>query len=46
MAMAQWRSGDLKGAEATLKKAVEMSPGFVTPLELLGKVQALIKQAR
>jgi Flp pilus assembly protein TadD len=42
MAMAQWRSGDLQGAERTLGKAIELNPGFDTPLDLLKK----LRQAR
>ena len=46
MAMAQWRSGDLRAAEATLKKAVELSPGFATPVELLQRLRQQLRQAR
>lgn len=39
LAMAQWKSGDRAGAEASLAKAVEMSPGFAAPMELLKKLR-------
>jgi predicted CXXCH cytochrome family protein len=39
MALAQWRSGDLRAAERSLAKAVELSPGFATPVELLQKLR-------
>lgn len=39
MAMAQWRSGDRDGALRTLDKAIELNPGFSTPVELLHKLQ-------
>ena len=39
MALAQWRSGDLRGAEAGLVKAVALNPGFATPVELLQKLR-------
>jgi Tfp pilus assembly protein PilF len=38
MAVAQWRSGDLKAAEATLEKAIAVNPGFDVPVELLEKL--------
>jgi hypothetical protein len=46
MAMAQWRSGDLKAAERTLAKAMELSPGFATPAELLQKVRDQIRRSQ
>jgi hypothetical protein len=39
MAMAQWRSGDLPAAERTLRKAIELNPGFAAPVDLLQKLQ-------
>jgi tetratricopeptide (TPR) repeat protein len=35
LAMAQWQSGDLAGAEASLRKAIEISPGFQPAADLL-----------
>jgi Flp pilus assembly protein TadD len=44
MAMAQWRKGDLQDAERTLTKAVDFSPGFATPLDLLQRVREEIRR--
>ena len=44
MALAQWRSGDLRAAERSLAKAVELSPGFATPVELLQKLRDQMRQ--
>jgi hypothetical protein len=46
MALAQWRSGDLRAAEATLVKAVTINPGFATPVELLQKLRAQLPPPR
>jgi Flp pilus assembly protein TadD len=46
MAMAQWRSGDLPAAERTLVKAIELNPGFDTPVDLLQKLREQMRQAR
>jgi tetratricopeptide (TPR) repeat protein len=35
LAQAQWRSGDLPAAESTLRRAIEINPGFAAPLDLL-----------
>ncbi len=45
MALAQWRSGDLHAAERSLAKAVELSPGFATPVELLQKLRDQMRQS-
>jgi Tetratricopeptide repeat/Cytochrome c554 and c-prime len=39
MALAQWRTGDLQAAESTLTKAIELNPGFATPVDLLQKLR-------
>ncbi len=39
MAMAQWRAGDPQAARAALVKAIELNPGFATPVELLRSVR-------
>jgi Tfp pilus assembly protein PilF len=44
MALAQWRSGDLQAAERSLAKAVELSPGFATPVELLQKLRQQMRR--
>jgi hypothetical protein len=46
MAMAQWRSGDLPSAESSLVKAIELNPGFATPVELLQRLRQQLQQAR
>jgi hypothetical protein len=46
MAMAQWRSGDLAAAERTLAKAIELNPGFATPVDLLRELREQMQQAR
>jgi hypothetical protein len=43
MAQAKWRSGDLRGAEADLVKAVALNPGFAVPVELLEKLREQIR---
>jgi predicted CXXCH cytochrome family protein len=44
MALAQWRSGDLQAAERSLATAVELSPGFATPVELLQKLREQMRR--
>jgi Tetratricopeptide repeat/Cytochrome c554 and c-prime len=44
MALAQWRTGDLQAAERSLATAVELSPGFETPAELLQKLREQMRQ--
>jgi hypothetical protein len=44
MALAQWRSGDRQAAERSLATAVELSPGFATPVELLQKLRDQMRQ--
>lgn len=44
MALAQWRSGDWQAAERSLATAVELSPGFATPADLLQKLREQIRQ--
>jgi hypothetical protein len=44
LAMAQWRSGDLNAAERTLTRAVDLSPGFAAPLDLLQSVREQIRR--
>jgi predicted CXXCH cytochrome family protein len=46
MAMAQWRSGDLRSAESSLVKAIELNPGFAAPVELLQQLRQQLQQAR
>lgn len=46
MSMALWRSGDLRGAEAGLAKAVALNPGFATPVELLQKLREQMRGPR
>ena len=46
MAVAQWRSGDLTGAESSLVKAVSINPGFATPVDLLRQVREQIQRGR
>ncbi len=43
MALAQWRMGDLQAAGRSLAKAVELSPGFATPRDLLQKLRAQMR---
>lgn len=43
MALAQWRSGDLRAAETTLLKAVTLNPGFAAPVDLLGKLREQLR---
>jgi len=38
LAMTQWRTGDRRGAEATLRKAIELSPAFTPARELLERL--------
>jgi hypothetical protein len=40
LAMAQWQAGDLRSAEATLVKGLELSPGFRPAADLLRKLGA------
>jgi predicted Zn-dependent protease len=46
MAMAEWRSGDVRAAEASLMKAVTLNPGFATPVELLQKLREQLHEPR
>lgn len=46
MAMAQWRSGDLRSAESSLVKAIDLNPGFATPVEMLQRLRQQLRQAR
>ena len=46
LAMAEWRSGDLRSAEASLMKAVSLNPGFATPGELLQKLREQLRGPR
>ena len=46
MAVAQWRSGDLDTAEQTLNRAIELNPGFATPVDLLAKLREQMRQPR
>ncbi len=39
LAMAQWRSGDRASAESTLRKVVDLSPGFQPATDLLKRLQ-------
>jgi hypothetical protein len=39
LAMAQWRSGELGQAEATLRKVIDLSPGFQPARDLLKRLQ-------
>jgi hypothetical protein len=39
LAMAQWRSGELGPAEATLRKVIDLSPGFQPARDLLKRLQ-------
>ncbi len=39
MAMAQWRNGDMPAADRSLSKAIELNPGFATPVDLLRKLR-------
>jgi tetratricopeptide (TPR) repeat protein len=39
LAQAQWRAGDLRAAEATLLRAIEINPGFAPPFNLLGALR-------
>jgi hypothetical protein len=43
LAMAQWRAGDLRGAEITIRKAVDLSPGFQPARDLLRRMEALLR---
>jgi tetratricopeptide (TPR) repeat protein len=38
LAMAQWRTGDARGSEATLRKVLTLSPGFQPAANLLGRL--------
>jgi len=40
LAMALWQAGDLRSAEATLVKGLELSPGFRPAAELLRRLRA------
>ena len=45
LAMAQWRSGDRAAAESTLRKVIDLSPGFQPARDLLKRFQeALLKK--
>jgi Tetratricopeptide repeat/Cytochrome c554 and c-prime len=45
LAMAQWRSGDTAAAQATLRKVIDLSPGFQPARDLLKRLQeALLKK--
>ncbi len=46
MAMAQGRSGDLRSAESSLLKAIDLNPGFATPVELLQQLRQQLQQPR
>jgi len=46
MAVALWRSGDLKAAQVTLEKAIDVNPGFDVPVNLLQKLREQLRQAR
>jgi len=46
MALAQWRNGDLRAAEASLQRAVDINPGFATPVELLQKLREQLRGPR
>jgi hypothetical protein len=39
LAMAQWRSGDVVSAQATLRKVIDLSPGFQPARDLLKRLQ-------
>ena len=39
LAMAQWRAGDLPSAESTLRKVIDLSPGFQPARDLLKRLQ-------
>ena len=39
LAMAQWRAGDWRAAEASLEKALELSPGFQPAADLLARLR-------
>jgi predicted CXXCH cytochrome family protein len=39
LAMAQWRSGDRAGAQTTLRKGLDLSPGFRPAIDLLQKLK-------
>src|SRR5215468_4183334 len=39
LAMAQWRSGDRAGARTTLRKGLNLSPGFRPAIDLLQKLK-------
>ena len=41
LAMAQWRTGDLPSAAATLRRLIGLSPGFQPPHDLLQRLEAL-----
>ena len=41
LAMAQWRTGDLRSAAATLRRLIDLSPGFQPPHDLLQRLEAL-----
>ena len=40
LALAQWRSGNLPAAEATLRKLIDLSPAFQPPRDLLKRLVA------
>lgn len=42
MAMAQWRIGDLRPAEETIRSVVDLSPGFQPARDLLKRLEALL----
>ena len=39
LAMAQWRTGNLRAAESSLVDAVSLNPGFATPADLLKRLR-------
>jgi hypothetical protein len=39
LAMAQWRSGNLEAAESTLRRVIDLSPGFQPARDLLKRLQ-------
>jgi Tetratricopeptide repeat/Cytochrome c554 and c-prime len=44
LAMAQWRSGDMAAAQATLKKVIDLSPGFQPASDLLKRLQEALSK--
>jgi hypothetical protein len=39
LAMAQWNSGDLASTESTLRRVIDLSPGFQPARDLLRRLQ-------